>query len=175
MSRSVGNCIADSLEQSLRYAERLLNGVTPETFARFARPGGVPVESNHAAFVYGHLSLYPARIVAQLGQASAVVPSPATFEPVFSRDAKCVDDPDGAIYPAMAQITETFFSGYRAAARVLRETKDDAFQGTNPAGGRLTELFPTIGSMHAFYVGGHVMMHLGQVSAWRRMWGLPPA
>jgi hypothetical protein len=39
----------------------------------------------------------------------------------------------------------------------------------------MTELFPTIGSMQAFYVGGHMTFHLGQVSAWRRMQGLGPA
>ena len=41
--------------------------------------------------------------------------------------------------------------------------------------GRMTELFPTLGSMQAFYVGGHIMMHLGQISAWRRMQGLGAA
>ena len=45
----------------------------------------------------------------------------------------------------------------------------------NPSGGRMTELFPTLGSMHAFYTGGHIMMHLGQISAWRRMQGLGAA
>jgi len=26
-----------------------------------------------------------------------------------------------------------------------------------------------------FYLGGHVMLHIGQMSAWRRMMGLGPA
>jgi hypothetical protein len=39
----------------------------------------------------------------------------------------------------------------------------------------MTERFPTLGSVHAFYCGGHIMMHLGQMSAWRRMMGLGSA
>jgi hypothetical protein len=42
-------------------------------------------------------------------------------------------------------------------------------------GGRMTELFPTLGSLYNFYVGGHMMMHLGQISTWRRMMGLGAA
>jgi len=45
----------------------------------------------------------------------------------------------------------------------------------NPLGGRMTDLFPTLGSLQSFYCGGHIMMHLGQVSAWRRMMDLGAA
>jgi hypothetical protein len=57
----------------------------------------------------------------------------------------------------------------------LRSTPEDVFQQSNPAEGRMKELFPTIGSVQAFYCGGHMMMHLGQASAWRRMEGLGAA
>ena len=35
--------------------------------------------------------------------------------------------------------------------------------------------FPTAGAMLGFYVGGHFMIHIGQMSAWRRAVGLGPA
>lgn len=170
MSRSVGNIIADSLEVSIGYAERLLRDITAGKFARFASPGGQLIESNHPAFVYGHLSLYGPRILQQLGQPGPTVPD--SFEAVFSKDAKCVDDPDGTVYPAMSVVTDTFFSGYRTAAAALRSAPDSAFDVPNPMEGRMSVLFPTLGSLHSFYCGGHVMMHLGQISAWRRMIGL---
>ena len=75
----------------------------------------------------------------------------------------------------MDQITSFYFEGYKAAKDALIATSDDVFQQPNPTGGRLTELFPTLGSMHSFYVGGHVMIHMGQMSAWRRMQGLGSA
>jgi hypothetical protein len=175
MARSIGNLIADSLQVGLAHAEKLLHGVTPEMFARFGRPGGCVVESNHAAFVLGHLSLYAPRIVAHLGGDAASIAPPPHFPALFSKDARCQDDPDGTLYPPMAEVREAFFRGYRAALLALRGADDDLFQQPNPQGGRLAELFPTLGSMHVYYVGGHLMGHLGQMSAWRRMHGLGPA
>jgi hypothetical protein len=160
---------------SVGYAERLLSGVTAEQFSRFARPGGQIVESNHAAFIYGHLSTYGPRIVTQLGSDASNLAVPDNFNTLFSKEAKCIDDPDGTIYPPMAEITKAFFDGYRAAMEVLRAVSDESLQQPNPATGRMAELFPTLGSVQNFYTGGHMMMHLGQMSAWRRMMGLGAA
>lgn len=173
MARSIGNAIADSLQLSLGYGERLLAGITAENFARYASPGGQTIESNHPAFVYGHLSIYPSQILTQLGKDAAA--SPEKFNEVFSKDARCADDPDGSIYPVMDEVMEHFNSGYGSVMSALREVSDDVLQQANPSGGRMTELFPTLGSLHGFYVGGHMMMHLGQLSAWRRMQQLGPA
>lgn len=175
MPRSLGMTIADSLNLSLGYAQRMLKEVTPDKFARLAAPGGQVVTSNHAAFVYGHLSLYAARIVKELGRDASSLAPPAKFETVFSRDAQCVDDPEGTIYPGLKDVADYFFKAYGAAKEALMAAGDDVLQRDNPTEGRMKELFPTLGSMHAFLVGGHMMMHLGQVSAWRRMQGLSPA
>ncbi len=175
MSHTLGNAIADSVEHSMRYVGRLVVGVAPEQFARLAAPGGVTIQSNHGAFVLGHLSIYGPRILEHLGgDVTAATPS-QRFVEAFSKDAKCLDDPEGKFYPPMDQITETFLATYRAALEPLRRADDALMARTNPSGGRLTELFPTIGSMLAFYAGGHVSMHLGQMSAWRRMLGLSEA
>ena len=173
MTRSLGNVIADSLQVSLGYGERLLKDVPAERFARFAAPGGVSVASNHPAFVFGHLSLYAPKILLQIGHPSPRLPE--HFEVRFSKDATCIDDVDGDLYPARDEIVEFFLEGHRMVMAALRSTPDDAFQRPNPAEGRMRELFPTIGSVQAFYCGGHMMMHLGQVSAWRRMEGLGAA
>ncbi len=173
MSRSLGNVIADSLQLSVGYGERLLKAIPQDRFARFAAPGGVVVASNHPAFVYGHLSLYAPKILRQIGHPAPGVPD--QFEVRFSKDATCVDDVDGDIYPGRDEIVDFFLEAHRMVSAALRSTPDDAFQQANPAEGRMKELFPTIGSVQAFYCGGHMMMHLGQVSAWRRMEGLGAA
>lgn len=175
MSRSLGNTIADSLALSLGYAERLLVGIPAERFARFATPGRKTIESNHPAFVYGHLSLYGGRILDHLGLDSSSVQPSEQFQKCFSKDAKCVDDPTGTLYPPMEEIRERFLAGYQAALAALRDASDEALQKPNPMPGPMAEKFPTIGSIHAFYTGGHIMMHLGQISAWRRMEGMAPA
>ena len=173
MSRSLGNVIADSLDLGLGYSERLLEGVTADKFCRLASTGRSLIQSNHPAFIYGHLSLYGPRILTHLGGDTPDLPD--QFESLFSMDAKCVDDPDGKLYPSKDEITNFFFDGYRTAAGVLRATDEQVLQQPNPAGGRMAERFPTVGSVLAFYSGGHFMMHMGQMSVWRRMMGLGPA
>jgi len=173
MPRSLGNIIADSLQLSVGYAERLLKGVPADKFARFASVGGVVVDSNHPAFICGHLALYAPKILHQVGAPAPSVPD--HFELRFSKDAKCVDDPDLDLYPPMDEIVSFFLEGHRMVSGALRSTPDETFQRPNPAEGRMKELFPTIGSVQTFYCGGHMMMHLGQMSAWRRMEGLGAA
>jgi len=173
MPRSIGNVIADTLQLSMGYAERLLKGVPADRFGRFARVGGTAVESNHPAFIYGHLSLYAPRVLQQIEHPAPRVPD--HFQDLFSKDAKCRDDADGDLYPAMDEITAFFFEGHRMLAGALRSTPDAVFDRPNPAEGRMKELFPTLGSVQTFYCGGHMMMHLGQMSGWRRIEGLGPA
>jgi hypothetical protein len=167
MPRSLGNVIADSLQTSIGYAEKLLKNVPAERFARFARPGGVAIESNHPAFIYGHLSLYAPKILLQVGHPAPRVPD--GFELVFSKGATCVDDVDGDLYPAMDVIVNYFLEGHRMLTGALRSTPDVTFDQPNPAEGPMKDRFPTIGSVQVFYCGGHMMMHLGQMSGWRRM------
>lgn len=173
MPRSLGNVIADSLQLSLGYAERLLTNVPAARAGRLAAPGGMVVQSNHPSFIYGHLSLYAPKILRQL--AHPAPPVPEGFELAFSKEAGCVDDIDGDLYPPLDQIVGFFLEGYRMTTGALRSTPDATFDQPNPAEGRMRELFPTIGSVQAFYCGGHMMMHLGQMSAWRRMEGLGAA
>lgn len=175
MSEPVGVMISQSLNLCLGYAERLLKGISSEQFARFASVGEEVVNSNHPAFVLGHLSLYPAKILEQLGHDASSVAVPESFQTVFSKDATCQDDPEGTIYPTMDEIVEKFFQGYRLAAEKLQSAEDPTFQQPNPNEGKIKEAFPTLGAMHMFYVSGHMMVHLGQMSAWRRMQGLGSA
>ncbi len=166
--------IAASARLGLGYAERLLKDVPENQFARFAKVGDTVIESNHPAFIYGHLSLYAPRVVDQLGgDATALLPS-AQFEQLFSKDATCVDDPDGSIYPPMDEVTAALLTNYRAAADALERADDDLFTIENP-NEAMRDKFPTKGAMHAFYVGGHFMLHMGQMSAWRRAMGMGPA
>lgn len=175
MARSLGNTIADSLQLSLSYGERLLAGIEPDRFARLATPGNVMVGSNHPAFIYGHLSLYSGRIIQEIDRGDLDASVPDDFEQLFGKEQSCLDDPDGSIYPAMDVVVSAYQRSYAQVVTALREVSDGVLQQANPLGGRMTELFPTLGSLHNFYTGGHMMIHFGQLSAWRRMEGLGPA
>lgn len=166
----VANTILCSARMAKRYADGLLKDVTPTQFCRLATVGGTTVQSNHPAFVFGHLSLYFPRILAMLGQPA--LPNAPKFEDLFKDGKPCLDDPDGKTYPPMEAVMGHFTKGYEAAVAALGKASDADLAKQNPNEGRSRELFPTFGDAFNFYLGAHMMSHFGQVSAWRRMMGL---
>ncbi len=169
-----GSMVADAATVGLRYANRLITGVPADRFARMSAPAGQTIVSNHPAFALGHLSLYPIKVLQLLGQDTASVQPPSNFEQLFSKDAKCQDDTAGTIYPSSDEIVAFFNSSYQAAIDALRKASDEQFTVDNPVDTPIKQVCPTLGAMLTFYVTGHVTMHLGQLSTWRRMEGLPP-
>ena len=156
---------------SLGLADRLLADIKPETFARKPRFGGTVVNTNHPAFVFGHLALYPARWLSDAGLDPKPAVTPVGFQ-VFAAGQECRDDEAGTIYPPMKEIVETFKRVHTAALDQLGTLSDDKLRAPNPREGRIREMFPTLDGVLMFYVTSHMMMHLGQVSAWRRCFGL---
>ena len=171
----IGTIIAASGSLGLMYAERIVAGIRPESFARLAAPGGTTIQSNHPAFVFGHLNLYPHRIMNALKLPPGPTAYPATYEALFKNGQPCLDDPKGNIYPPMKELVDLFSNAYKAAIAAVSAAPDNILTAPNPAEGRMRELFPTIGAALTFYLGGHVQNHFGQLSAWRRMMGLPAA
>jgi uncharacterized damage-inducible protein DinB len=55
------------------------------------------------------------------------------------------------------------------------ESMDDAILLTPTAHEGYAKIFPVTGPTLIFMLNNHTMMHLGQVSTWRRCMGLPPA
>lgn len=171
----VGEVIAGSASLSTMYAQRLLSGIEAEKFGSFARPGGAVLRSNHPAFVFGHLCMYPAKAMKMLGVSAEAFEPPSNYAALFDAGVECKDDPENRIYPRMSELTDRYFSSYSALHQALRAAPDDLLLGPNPSEGRMREVFPTLGAVMGFYVTGHPQMHLGQISAWRRAMGLPPA
>jgi hypothetical protein len=167
--------IAPGARLGPKYAERLLAGVSQDAYARFARPGGEVIQSNHPAFVLGHLSLYPVRVMQNLRVEPGPTAFPPDYESLFKFGVECQDDSDGTVYPPLEELKTLFFRSYPAAIEAVESAPEEAFAAPNPAEGRLRELFPTVGAAVSFYLIGHVQVHLGQLSAWRRAMGLPPA
>ncbi len=168
-----GKMLADAATVGLRYGRRLLDTIPDERFARVAQPGGTAVHSNHPAFNIGHLTLYPAKVAELLGADTRPASPPANYEAIFSKDSQCADDPDGTIYPRKSEIIEVFYRTYEAALDALRNCDDSLLLSENPIDSPIKKICPTLGSMLAFYVSGHVTSHLGQISTWRRMEGMP--
>lgn len=170
----VARSIVDSSEKAIAYGERLLQGVTPAMAARFPSPGGKAIVTNHATFVYGHLALYPAKFLENAGRDFASVAMPQKYTDLFNAGVECKDDPSGTIYPPLEEVVANFKRAHATAFKVIAEMTDAEFAKA-PAVERSRAFLPTLGALGSFYFLAHTMMHLGQVSAWRRCMGLPPA
>jgi hypothetical protein len=169
----LASTILTSATYTKRFADAMLKDVTPQQFARLANVNGTVVQSNHAAFVFGHQSLYFPKVLTTLGQQAPA--HPPMFEELFTNGKPCLDDPDGKKYPAMQAIIAHFNNGYEAAVAAISRATDAELSKPNPAEGRMKEMFPTASEVINFLMNGHPMSHLGQVSAWRRMMGLGSA
>jgi hypothetical protein len=163
--------IASTAKMGLGLSEAMLKEVTPEMFARKPVISGKVIDTNHAAFIYGHLALYPSRWLTVCGLDGTKIAAPAGFDELFAAGKECKDDPTGTIYPPMKTITDAFFSAHRAAIELLPTVADSVFAQPNPRE-QMRGRLPTIGSTIIFYASTHFMMHIGQTSTWRRCFGL---
>lgn len=175
----VGGMVAMALQRALKYGEALAEGISDDIAAR--KPQGLVngkatlIDTNHAVFAYGHLSVYPARLWALQGkEPPAGVSAPDGWADLFKAGAACHDDPSRSIYPAWQQVLGQYRRGYEAVQAVLPTLADSVFVAETPDP-KVREIFPNIGSLSAFLFVGHLTMHFGQVSAWRRCFGLPSA
>jgi len=163
----ISDYLTHSLQRSVSYAERILKDIPADKFAHMPHP-----QMNHPAFCVGHLSLYPNRMFNMLGRKNLMIERPG-YPELFQAGAPCVEQ-DGR-YPAKDELLAYFFERNRALNELLPTLSDGDFARENPIEGRFRENFPTIGLAMNFLVGSHNMVHLGQISAWRRAIGMGPA
>ena len=169
-----GESIRAVLARTRGLGDALLKDVEAADFARKPRGTSGLVDTNHPAFVYGHLSIYPARVLEFLGtDASAVKPTQRYLD-LFDHGKPCEDDAGGSIYPPMEEIVARFKAAHDAVAAVIAEVPDEVFARPLPHEG-MRARFPTVGAFTLFMLASHTMMHMGQVSAWRRGMGLGSA
>ncbi|HRQ75476.1 MAG TPA: DinB family protein [Phycisphaerales bacterium] len=165
--QAVSGYFLSCLARTLGYAEALVRDIPADQFAHMPHP-----QMNHPAFIMGHLSIYPDRLLKMVGRAE-LVREISGYADLFSAAAKCLDQP--GLYPPKDEIVGYYMERYRTIRDVVAQLPDEVFTRENPMEGRLKELFPTIGGAVNFMLNNHNMMHLGQISAWRRAVGLGPA
>lgn len=143
------------------YALRLIGDLTSEQMTR--QPGG---QANHPAWLLSHLVAYHTPILDMLEGKDAVYPG----DHKFGKKSKPVDDP--SVYPDKTQLTAEFRDGHARIEQALQNVDDTTLQRAMPMEG-LKDRFPTVGSSLGYLMLYHESMHLGQLSAWRRVQGLP--
>jgi len=164
----ISAAIAGNIATVIGLGELLCKDIPGDRFARLAVADGEPIISNHPGFVIGHMSMYPAYCVEAITGNTGSAAYPDSYEELFVKGAECRDDNKGLIYPNKDDLLTVFAATHKAAAEAIADMDDARLTAPNPIE-RLVERFPTLGSILVFFMQGHAMMHLGQLSAWRRM------
>lgn len=171
---SKATLITTSAQRALGLAEALLDGVAPDRAARFANGANGPIHANHPVFIYGHLSIYNARLIGMLGQDAAAAKVPDAYEDLFKHGVECVDDSTGKVYPSLQEAFDNLKRGSEAAFAAVDACSDEQLAAQTPDE-NFRAAFPTVGDVANFLLNDHVMFHLGQASTWRRAEGLGSA
>ncbi|MCE9618299.1 MAG: DinB family protein [Planctomycetes bacterium] len=161
----VGSMISFNLRMAMTYAEKLCADIPADKF------GHIPMKGvNHPLFCIGHLGLYAERALTLIGREDLARKVDPKQEELFKNGAPCLEQ-DGR-YPNKDAVLKNYMERYKVVADALPEVSDETFARANPMGGRMTEILPTIGAATMFMCGSHLQMHLGQISAWRRVIGM---
>ncbi len=147
----------------LQYCRMLTADIADERFAEQPLPG-----ANHPAWILGHLAFSADIAVGLLGGEKTM---PAEWVELFKpssvmRTARA----DYASKDELLKVVERCFENARQlAANAAPEQLAAATE--NP---RMKDALPTNRERLSFLLTGHLGVHLGQLSAWRRMVGMAP-
>lgn len=146
----------------LGYAELLVADIADADFTAQTVPG-----TNHPAWILCHLTYAADGAVGLLGGEKL---TDADWAAKYGRDSKL--STERSDYPPRDEILRVFRTVHARARELAAQADPDRMQRPNP-NARLREQLPTIGELVTFLLTGHLGVHLGQLSAWRRMRGLP--
>ena len=120
-------------------------------------------------------TLFPYTTLFRSGMDGSAIAPPESYLELFENGKVCRDDIDGTIYPDREEIVDLFTRAHRAAIDAVAAMSDDQLKAKHGIEGRMAGIFPTVGHVASFLLVGHTMMHLGQMSTWRRAIGLGSA
>ena len=147
----------------MKYVGMLVGDIPDERMAEQPVPG-----VNHPAWILGHLAWSTDRGRSLLGLEPEC---PAEWTTMFGFGSK--PSASRGDYPSRDELIRAVEEGFeRLRGQVASATPEQLGQpSANP---RMKDLLPTVKDGLAFLLTGHLGVHLGQFSAWRRMIGLPP-
>lgn len=146
---------------NLGYAKRLVADIPDDTMALQPAP-----DMNHAAWVLGHLAC----TADMLGAMIAVKPvCPPEWTGLF--DWNSSPSSDAGQYPSKAALLEALEEAHVRIAAVLPGVPESRWSQPTPLEA-VRGFLPTLGDCFVFVMAAHENIHLGQVSAWRRVQGM---
>jgi|SRR6516225_9997281 hypothetical protein len=147
----------------MQYCRMLLAEITDERMTEQPMAG-----VNHPAWILGHLAWTADGTLEKLGGEKVL---PALWATIFGAGSKpSVSRGD---YPPKGELSRAVEQSYEHLRQKAATTSREQLSRptTNP---RAKQVLPTLKEMVAFVLSGHLGVHLGQLSSWRRMIGMPP-
>ena len=148
-------------DRNLNYARRLLADVPEERMAH--QPA---VNMNHPAWLFSHLNLYHPVMVAMLQGTPFEDPKGHKF------GMQSKPEQDAGLYLSKAELLYQYEQGHEDVKLALRTGGQMALEATTPLE-RWRGQMPQVGIVLGYLMLVHESTHLGQLSMWRRVQGMP--
>ena len=145
----------------IQYCRMLLEDVPEERMAEQPLPG-----VNHPAWILGHLAYSANAAVGLLGGEKTL---PRKWIVQFGPGSKLSGSRED--YPASGELLQAIEQGFARAHELASVASPEQLSQPNP-NARLAQALRTVGDAVGFLFTGHMGVHLGQLSSWRRMIGL---
>ncbi len=146
---------------NLDHANRLVADLDEQSMAVQPAPG-----MNHAAWIIGHLACTCDVVMMVLGQPKV---APAGWRERFG--ARTIPVADRAAYPDKQTLLDALAHGHEQVAAAVGALDMDQLQQP-PVDERFRQCWPSVHDALLHVMVGHEQMHLGQLSAWRRVQGM---
>ena len=146
---------------NLGYAKRLVADVPEDRMA--CQPAA---HMNHAAWVLGHLACTADMLGAMLGVKPVCPPEWASL---FDWNSSPSDDANR--YPSKAILLKALEDAHAGIATALASAPESRWAEPTPIE-EVRGFLPTLGDSFVFVMAAHENIHLGQLSAWRRVQGM---
>ncbi len=152
-------------KKNLDYAPKLIADLSEEQMigqpaANLERP------ANHPAWVFSHLNVY-------LPIIEAIIKGKTFDDPKEHRFGMLSHpEQDAGIYATKQELLDAFVDGHERVLELL-EKSDDSVLGKPVSLARWQPIMPFAGIALPYLMLNHENGHLGQISAWRRIQGMP--
>ncbi len=147
------------------YAQRLIADLTAEQMtAQIAPADGEP--ANHPAWILSHLNAYLPPIQSLIKGESFDDPKNHPFGMLSKPEL------DPSIYADKDTLLAEWSAGHETVRQLLQSADDSIFE-MDVQLERWKDLMPKVGIALPYVMLCHENMHLGQISAWRRIQGMP--
>jgi len=152
-------------KKNLDYGKRLVADLTEKQMTLQPAPSG-EAPSNHPAWVLSHLNVYMPLL--------SLVMDGKSFEDPKDHEFGMQSKPlaDASVYVSKDQLIGDYVASHEKIISQL-ESADLSVLETPVQLPRWQTVMPTVGVCLPYLLCNHENMHLGQISAWRRIQGLP--